>query len=87
MHAWRRRRLSQLFEAVRAERPEKLLKAFARVALGPGETKTVRQAIPFRELKWWNPASRDWVVETGLHHILAGSSSRDQDLLSVVVEM
>ena len=72
---------------VAAERPEKLLKAFARVALGPGETKTVRQAIPFRELKWWNPASRDWVVETGLHHILAGSSSRDQDLLSVVVEM
>jgi beta-glucosidase len=73
--------------SVAAERPRKLLKAFARVAVEPGETKTVRQAIPFRELMWWSPTAHDWVLETGPHQVLVGPSSRDQDLLSVLVEI
>jgi beta-glucosidase len=72
---------------VAAERPKKLLKGFARVALEPGQTKTVRQTIALRDLMWWSPARRDWVLETGTHHILAGPSSRDEELLSVALEL
>ncbi len=70
-----------------AERPKKLLKAFARVALAAGETKTVRRSIPLRDLQWWSPTRRDWLLETGTHRILAGPSSRDQDLLSAALEL
>ena len=72
---------------VAAERPRKLLKAFGRVTLSPGETRSVRQSIALRDLMWWSPARHDWVLETGTYHILAGPTSRDEDLLSVPLEI
>lgn len=59
------------------ERPMKELKAFRRVALQPGETKTVSMQIPLEKLRHWDEVARDWKVEPGSVEILAGSSSQD----------
>jgi len=58
-------------------RPEKELKAFAKVALKPGETRTVTFVLGRDALSFYDPARGQWVVEPGEFQILAGSSSRD----------
>jgi beta-glucosidase len=63
------------FPAKAADRPKKLLKSFARVALAPEETKTIRRTIPFEELMWRDPATHSWKLETGPHTIHVGGSS------------
>ena len=42
------------------EWPEKELKAFARVPLNPGETKTVTLEIPVKNLQYWNEKKQAW---------------------------
>lgn len=64
------------------DRPDKLLRGFARVGLRPGETKTVSFRVPLDDLKWWNPETAAWTLEAGTHHVLVGGSSRSEDLLS-----
>jgi beta-glucosidase len=68
------------FDNSRVERPKKLLRAFAKVMLGPGETKTVPLTVPAKELAWYNPETRSWVVETISYQIGVGPSSNDRDL-------
>jgi beta-glucosidase len=68
------------------ERPKKLLKAFGRVSLAPGETKIVRRTIPLADLGWWNEAAHAFAVETGEHIVLAGPAS-DAALLSASVTL
>jgi len=58
-------------------RPDKELKAFAKVALEPSETRTVAFNLGRDELSFYDPARRQWVVEPGEFEILVGSSSRD----------
>ncbi len=58
-------------------RPEKELKAFAKVALEPGETRTVTFSLDRDALSFYDPGSRQWVVEPGEFEVLIGSSSRD----------
>lgn len=67
------------------ERPKKLLKAFDRVSLQPGETRMVRRTLPLADLGWWNEAARAFVLEPGPHHILAGPSCADMPLAVEVV--
>jgi beta-glucosidase len=57
------------------ERQAKLLKAFARITLAPGETKTVRKSIAFADLKWRDAATHGWRLESGEYRVMAGSSS------------
>ena len=59
------------------EWPVKELKAFQRVALQPGETKTVELNIPAKDLRYWNEAIKGWDLEHGKLQILVGSSSDD----------
>jgi beta-glucosidase len=59
------------------ERPEKELKAFAKVALAPGETKTVSMDLKARSFAFYSPEKHAWLVEPGEFGILVGSSSRD----------
>ena len=59
------------------EWPEKELKAFKRVSLGAGETKTVTLEIPMKELRYWNEATNAWNLEHGKLQILVGSASND----------
>ena len=58
-------------------RPEQELRAFEKVALDPGEKKTVRFALDRRALSFYDPAPEDWVAEPGEFEVRVGSSSRD----------
>ena len=58
-------------------RPEKELKAFAKVELAPKQTKTVTLTLD-REAFWYFDVTRNtWVTEPGDFEILVGASSRD----------
>ena len=61
-------------------RPEKELKAFARVMLAPGETKAVSVALNPRSFAYYAPEKHGWVAEAGTFHIIVGGSSRDARL-------
>ncbi|MBO3085139.1 beta-glucosidase [Cellulomonas fengjieae] len=58
-------------------RPTRELKAFAKVALEPGESREVAFALTARDLSYWHPGLRRWVVEGGEFVVEAGASSRD----------
>jgi beta-glucosidase len=58
-------------------RPPKELKAFAKIELAPGQTKTIRFTLD-REAFWYFDVTRDtWTTEPGDFEILVGASSRD----------
>ena len=59
------------------EWPYKELKAFQRVTLQPGETKTVTLEIPMNDLRYWNVEKNAWDLEHGKLEILVGSASDD----------
>jgi beta-glucosidase len=69
------------FEESRVERPAKLLRAFDKVALEPGETRTVSLAVDVDELAWFNPDSNVWEIEPTTYSVLVGPSSDGDDLL------
>ena len=50
-------------------RPVRELKGFAKVALSPGETKTVTFTLEKRALAYWNTQLNDWHVESGRYAI------------------
>ncbi len=58
-------------------RPEKELKAFAKVALEPGERTTVTLTLDQEALSFYDPAQKKWIAEAGEFEVLVGSSSRD----------
>lgn len=58
-------------------RPVKELKAFRKVALQPGETKTVQFTITDDMLSYFDPAAHQWTVEPGMFDLLIGASSGD----------
>jgi len=60
-----------------ARRPLRELKGYEKVALQPGETKTVTMAINYRSLAWYSTQLHDWYAASGEYEILIGASSRD----------
>jgi beta-glucosidase len=58
-------------------RPPKELKGFAKVALQPGETRTVSIPLDFRSFAAYHPGYAQWVAEDGEFDILIGASSAD----------
>lgn len=58
-------------------RPVKELRAFEKVELAPGESKTISFTLDKRAFAYWNIKLHDWHVETGKYKILIGKSSRD----------
>jgi beta-glucosidase len=58
-------------------RPEKELKAFAKVALKPGETKTVTLALGPRAFAYYDAEAKAWRIAAGSYELLVGASSRD----------
>ena len=58
-------------------RPEKELKAFAKIELDAGETKTVTLHLDQEAFWFYDPARNGWITEPGEMEILIGSSSRD----------
>ena len=58
-------------------RPVHELKAFEKVSLRAGETKTVSFELERRAFSYWDKEIHDWYVAAGDYVIEAGSSSRD----------
>jgi len=56
------------------------LKAFARVTLAPGETRTVGMDIDVADLAYWDVGAGAFVVEPVAYSLEVGSSSRDLPL-------
>ena len=61
----------------KVEWPAKELKAFQRVSLNAGETKTVTLEIPMKDLRYWNEATNAWDLEHGKLLLQLGSASDD----------
>jgi len=61
----------------KVEHPIIELKGFQRVALKPGETKTVQIPVKAGSLAWWNEKEGGWQLEPGPINILIGASSAD----------
>jgi beta-glucosidase len=62
------------------ERAPKELKAFARVPLAAGETRTVRLAVPTVDLAYYDPAA-GWVVEPIEYELIVGRHALDTGAL------
>lgn len=58
-------------------RPIQELKAFQKVALKAGETKTVSLPLATDAFAYYDPSRQAWVAEAGAFVIAVGSSSRD----------
>lgn len=67
-------------------RPVKELKDFARVSLEPGETRTIELILTPAKLGHYDGVGR-FVVDPGPFTVMVGSSSRDEDLSSVQLEV
>lgn len=64
-------------EQAAVKRPEKELKAFEKVFLKPGESKTVTLKLGADAFQYYDEAKKQWVLEPGKFQILVGGSSRD----------
>jgi beta-glucosidase len=58
-------------------RPEKELKAFAKVALEPGEQREVSLRLDKRDFTVYHPRAAAWTITSSTFEILVGASSRD----------
>ncbi len=59
------------------DRPAKELKGFSKLNLIPGETKKVEITLDKDSFSYWNPATKNWTMDSGDFEILVGSSSSD----------
>ncbi len=64
-------------EQANLQRPEKELKAFAKVQLEPGERKTVMLSLGRDALAYYDDLAHEWVAEAGEFEVLVGASSQD----------
>jgi beta-glucosidase len=58
-----------------ASRPVRELKGFKRIALTPGETKTLTFPLGKDELEFWSPQTKAWGVEASTFDVWAGDDS------------
>ncbi len=63
------------------ERAPKELKAFTRIALQPGETKTVHFGVPIPRLAYYDETRADFVVEPLEYEVFVGAHSLDPQAL------
>ena len=64
----------------RAGEPPRQLKAFAKVALAPGEAETVTFRLDADAFRTWDAGARAWARVPGTYRIDVGASSRDLPL-------
>ena len=62
-------------QAGSASRPVRQLRGFRRIALQPGETRTLKFSLGKEELTFWSPQTRAWGVEPGTFDVWAGEDS------------
>ncbi|KAL9621013.1 MAG: hypothetical protein Q9160_004531 [Pyrenula sp. 1 TL-2023] len=61
----------------RLPRPQKELRAFARVELEPGQTKKVDMVLDKESVGYWDTSLDAWIAEEGTFEVLVGASSQD----------
>jgi beta-glucosidase len=71
-------------EGSKVERPKKELRGFERVALQPGETKTVQMKLGAASLAYWDEKAGRFVVEDEPVRLMVGGSSSDVRLETTV---
>ena len=71
-------------EFSRVTRPVKELKGFRRISLSPGETQIVKFDVTPDMLAYYD-LQMEWRIESGDFTIMAGSSSRDEDLKKAIL--
>jgi beta-glucosidase len=69
-----------------ASRPVRQLKGFKRLALEPGETRTLKFPLGKDELEFYSPRTKVWVVEPGTFDVWAGEDSTAGLHADLVVE-
>lgn len=77
----------QLYIATRAGeviRPARELRAFDKVELQPGETKTVSFTLDKRAFAYWEERIHDWYVASGDYEVQIGENARDILLASLI---
>lgn len=67
------------------ERPLKELKAFKKVNLKSGESKTIELVLDKTAFAYWNEQTKDWTVNSGEFTISAGQSSADISQIATVL--
>lgn len=73
-------------EKVEMIRPVRELKAFDKVELAPGESRTVTFTLGYRAFAHWNPIVHNWRCESGKYTVQIGESAHDI-VLETAVEM
>ncbi len=58
-----------------ASRPVRELKGFERMALQPGETRSLKFPLGRDELQFWSPVKEEWTVEAAAFDVWAGEDS------------
>ncbi len=70
----------------RAARPVRELKGFQRVTLEPGETRTIRFAIPASARRYWSVADGHYVLDPSTFDVWVGGASTAQLHAEFVVQ-
>ena len=81
------REVVQLYVGKKASavsRPVRELREFAKIALEPGQTRTVSFTPGRRAFSYYEENIADWYVEGGTYEIALGASSRDLPLVATV---
>jgi beta-glucosidase len=70
-----------------SSRPARELKGFERIALAAGESRTVSFTLGPPELRHWNAAARDWIVDASTFDVwVGGDSTADRSTTFEVTE-
>ncbi|VWB29137.1 beta-glucosidase [Burkholderia lata] len=67
--------------------PPKRLVGWARVALQPGEARTVSVAVPAQRFAIWDANAHAWRIAAGSYGLSAAASSRDPQALSTTATL
>lgn len=65
-------------------RPSLELRAFDKISLEPGETKTVTFKLDKRAFAYWDQEAHDWLVEEGNYQVIIGRSAAEKVLVADV---
>ena len=69
------------YKSPSVERPIKELKGFGKVALKPGESKTLTISLKAEDLAYYDINSKSWIIEKIDYIVYLGPSSKEEDLL------
>lgn len=64
--------------------PLKTLQSFAKVALAPGEEKTITLALPVQAFSEWDDAQQAYVLPTGTKTVIVATSAAAADIITTL---